>query len=109
MGDITLALPTKDGIGISFRGIDDDFSYVSVSYKDIAEDFLDSLMSPVHETDDGEIVVAIKSNDAEAAQQIKDVVTSLRYLADWLEHEYGKQTLGEFNLSKKLDSNYMGH
>jgi len=109
MGDITLALPTKDGIGISFRGIDDDFSYVSVSYKDIAEDFLDSLMSPVHETDDGEIVVAIKSNDAEAAQQIKDVVTSLRYLADWLEHEYGKQTLGEFNLSKKLDSNYIGH
>lgn len=109
MGDITLALPTKEGIGISFRGIDDDFSYVSVSYKDIAEDFLDSLMSPVHETDDGEIVVAIKSNDAEAAQQIKDVVTSLRYLADWLEHEYGKQTLGEFNLSKKLDSNYIGH
>jgi len=109
MGDITLALPTKDGIGISFQGIDDDFNYVSVSYKDIAEDFLDSLMSPVHETDDGEIVVAIKSNDAEAAQQIKDVVTSLRYLADWLEHEYGKQTLGEFNLSKKLDSNYIGH
>ena len=109
MGDITLVLPTKDGIGISFQGIDDDFNYVSVSYKDIAEDFLDSLMSPVHETDDGEIVVAIKSNDAEAAQQIKDVVTSLRYLADWLEHEYGKQTLAEFNLSKKLDSNYIGH
>ena len=109
MGDITLALPSKDGISISFRSIEDDFSYVSVSYKDIAEDFLDSLMSPVHETDDGEIVMAIKSNDAEAAQQIKDVITSLRYLADWLEHEYGKQTLGEFDLANKLDSNYIGH
>ena len=91
---------------ISFRGFEDGFT---VSYKDIAEDFLDSLMSPVHETDDGEIVMAIKSNDAEAAQQIKDVITSLRYLADWLEHEYGKQTLGEFDLANKLDSNYIGH
>ena len=106
MGDITLALPSKDGISISFRGFEDGFT---VSYKDIAEDFLDSLMSPVHETDDVEIVMAIKSNDAEAAQQIKDVITSLRYLADWLEHEYGKQTLGEFDLSNKLDSNYIGH
>ena len=106
MGDITLALPSKDGTSISFRGLEDGFT---VSYKDIAEDFLDSLMSPVHETDDGEIVMAIKSNDAEAAQQIKDVITSLRYLADWLEHEYGKQTLGEFDLANKLDSNYIGH
>jgi len=52
-------------------------------------------------------VVGIKPDDAEAAQQVKDVITSFRYLADWLEQEYGKQVVGTYNLeTSKL---YLGH
>ncbi len=107
MGDMVLALPDKEGIGISFRYDEDDFSHITISYKDLAEDFLDSLMSPLSKMDSGEIVVGIKPDDAEAAQQVKDVITSFRYLADWLEQEYGKQVVGTYNLQKsKL---YLGH
>lgn len=107
MGDMVLALPDKEGIGISFRMDEDDFNHITISYKDLAEDFLDSLMSPLSKMDSGEIVVGIKPDDAEAAQQVKDVITSFRYLADWLEEEYGKQVVGTYNLEKsKL---YLGH
>jgi len=107
MGDMVLALPDKEGIGISFRMDEDDFNHITISYKDLAEDFLDSLMSPLSQMDSGEIVVGIKPDDAEAAQQVKDVITSFRYLADWLEEEYGKQVVGTYNLEKsKL---YLGH
>ena len=107
MGDMVLALPDKEGIGISFRMDEDDFNHITISYKDLAEDFLDSLMSPLSQMDSGEIVVGIKPDDAEAAQQVKDVITSFRYLADWLEQEYGKQVVGTYNLEKsKL---YLGH
>jgi hypothetical protein len=107
MGDMVLALPDKEGIGISFRYDEDDFNHITISYKDLAEDFLDSLMSPLSKMDSGEIVVGIKPDDAEAAQQVKDVITSFRYLADWLEQEYGKQVVGTYNLEKsKL---YLGH
>jgi hypothetical protein len=107
MGDMVLALPDKEGIGISFRMDEDDFNHITISYKDLAEDFLDSLMSPLSKMDSGEIVVGIKPDDAEAAQQVKDVITSFRYLADWLEQEYGKQVVGTYNLEKsKL---YLGH
>lgn len=107
MGDMVLALPDKEGIGISFRMDEDDFNHITISYKDLAEDFLDSLMSPLSQVDSGEIVVGIKPDDAEAAQQVKDVITSFRYLADWLEQEYGKQVVGTYNLEKsKL---YLGH
>jgi len=72
-----------------------------------AEDFLDSLMSPLKQTDSGELVVGIKTDDAEAAQQVKDVITSFRYLADYLEEEYGKQVIGTYNIENaKL---YLGH
>ena len=107
MGDMVLALPDKEGIGISFRYDEDDFNHITISYKDLAEDFLDSLMSPLSKMDSGEILVGIKPDDAEAAQQVKDVITSFRYLADWLEQEYGKQVVGTYNLEKsKL---YLGH
>ena len=107
MGDMVLALPDKEGIGISFRMDEDDFNHITISYKDLAEDFLDSLMSPLSQMDSGELVVGIKPDDAEAAQQVKDVITSFRYLADWLEEEYGKQVVGTYNLEKsKL---YLGH
>ena len=107
MGDMVLALPDKEGIGISFRMDEDDFNHITITYKDLAEDFLDSLMSPLSKMDSGEIVVGIKPDDAEAAQQVKDVITSFRYLADWLEQEYGKQVVGTYNLEKsKL---YIGH
>jgi hypothetical protein len=107
MGDMVLALPDKEGIGISFRMDEDDFNHITISYKDLAEDFLDSLMSPLSQVDSGEILVGIKPDDAEAAQQVKDVITSFRYLADWLEQEYGKQVVGTYNLEKsKL---YLGH
>ena len=107
MGDMVLAIPDKEGIDISFRMDEDDFNYITISYKDLAEDFLDSLMSPLSQRDSGEIVVGIKPDDAEAAQQVKDVITSFRYLADWLEEEYGKQVVGTYNLEKsKL---YLGH
>ena len=107
MGDMILALPDKEGIGISFRLDEDDFNHITISYKDLAMDFLDSLMSPVSEMDSGETVVGIKLDDAEAAQQVKDVITSFRYLADWLEEEYGKQVMGTYNIENgKL---YLGH
>lgn len=107
MGDMVLAVPDKEGIGISFRFDEDDFNHIIITYQHLAEDFLDSLMSPLKQTDSGELVVGIKTDDAEAAQQVKDVITSFRYLADYLEEEYGKQVIGTYNIENaKL---YLGH
>jgi len=64
-------------------------------------------MSPLFQVDSGEILVGIKHDDAEAAQQVKDVITSFRYLANWLEQEYGKQVVGTYNLEKSKI--YLGH
>lgn len=107
MGDMVLALPDKEGIDISFRLDEDDFNHITITYQHLAEDFLDSLMSPLKQTDSGELVVGIQADDAEAAQQVKDVITSFRYLADYLEEEYGKQVIGTYNIENaKL---YLGH
>jgi len=38
---------------------------------------------------------------------VKDVITSFRYLADYLEEEYSKQVIGTYNIENaKL---YLGH